>query len=206
MRVFVDESGDSGIKQGASEYFVVTLVLIEEGDVPALEACIRQTREALGRTERFEFHFKDNSDNIRTIFFQAIIGHQFQYFACVVNKTDYYAAGQSSGQEFYRWVCEKVFEQAKPFLLEARVVLDKRSEREFCRTMEARLKQALNSKDSEVKAIRSVTTADSHRTDLLQLADMICGAVARSYRADRSEPAKYRKMIKHREYSVQMLP
>lgn len=206
MQVYLDESGDSGIKRDSSEHFIVTLILIEDDFVEALEASIRQLRQELHRPEGFEFHFRDCSDRVRKAFLEAVVRHKFLYFTCVVNKSGYYAEGLPGGREFYRWVCGEVFEQAKPYLLEARITLDEHSERQFVQEMRNHLRWLISKEEAEVAAMRSVRSASSRASDLLQLADMVCGAVARSFRADRDEPDKYRKIIKHRGFSVLTLP
>jgi hypothetical protein len=45
-------------------------------------------------------------------------------------------------------------------------------------------------------AIRDVRLKASHGDPLVQLADMCVGAVARSYRDDRSDPHRWRDMLK----------
>ena len=89
MLVFVDESGDTGLKfeQGSSTYFAVTLVIFEDDE----EADRARQRMDMLRTElhlppTYEFHFFRNSVDIRRAFFRAIRGYDFQFFTLVVDK------------------------------------------------------------------------------------------------------------------------
>lgn len=63
----------------------------------------------------------------------------------------------------------------------------------------------MNEKDGPT-LIKKVRTEPSHSNNLLQLADMVCGAVARSFRPDKPDRHVYRKLIRHRELGVQVWP
>ena len=47
---------------------------------------------------------------------------------------------------------------------------------------------------------------ESKGNNLLQMADMICGAVARHYRRDRQEATQFYKIIAHRDFAVRVWP
>ena len=68
-----------------------------------------------------------------------------------------------------------------------------------------RLKRKINEKDGPSLS-RKVKTERSHNNNLLQLADMLCGAVARSYRTDKADCRVYRQLVRHRELKVQKWP
>jgi hypothetical protein len=55
------------------------------------------------------------------------------------------------------------------------------------------------------KLISKIKAEDSRKNHLLQLADMICGAVARC-RSGRPDANEYRKVISHREFRVEFWP
>jgi hypothetical protein len=54
--------------------------------------------------------------------------------------------------------------------------------------------------------IRKVKMEDSKRNNLLQLADMVCGAVARSFREERENGWEFRRLVREREMRVQYWP
>jgi hypothetical protein len=53
--------------------------------------------------------------------------------------------------------------------------------------------------------IRKVKVQDSQKNNLVQLADMVCGAVARSY-TQKEDAQRCRRLIAHREIYVQFWP
>jgi len=68
MLVFIDESGDSGMKgrPGSSKFFVVTAVIFEENE--EADDCAKRIvacREGMNLDSRFEFHFNSCSDRFR---------------------------------------------------------------------------------------------------------------------------------------------
>ena len=54
--------------------------------------------------------------------------------------------------------------------------------------------------------IKRIKAEWSHNNNLVQLADMVCGAVARSYRKDKGDRFVYRDIIRAHETKVQFWP
>ena len=209
MLVFVDESGDAGLKidAGSSEYFIVTLVLFEDRD-EALRADeqINTLRKELDFRLDFEFHFNKLNSALRERFLAAVAPHGFFYHSIVINKAKLTGKDFQFKDSFYKYACSLVFENAKPYLDSATVVIDGSGSREFKRQLTAYLKKRINDRHGDYQHIKKVKIQDSKNNNLLQLADMICGAVARSYKADKRDARKYRQLIAHREISVQFWP
>lgn len=209
MLVFVNESGDTGLKlsQGSSDFFTVALVVFEEKDeAQAADERIRLLRRELARPTGFEFHFVHNSNDVRRKFLQALVPYNFFYFGYVIDKSQLQMAGLEQKEAFYKYACGLVFESAKPYLDDAVVRFDASGSREFQGDLARYLRQKINDPKSARKRISKVTPDDSRRNNLLQLADMVCGALARSIRGEGAEPDIYRKIIKHREISVHVMP
>lgn len=206
MLVFVDESGDTGLKfdQGSSTHFAVTLVIFaDEG-----EADRARQRVDMLRTERrlpppYEFHFFRNNVDIRRAFFRAIRGFDFQFHTLVVDKRKVSGVEFQSRASFYRAVYGITFESAKHLLHEANVKFDEGGERASRKELASFLKNQLNVAGAE--HIKKIGTQDSKTSNLIQLADMVCGAVYRSCQSE-ANTKEYRNMIKHRKASVLLWP
>lgn len=209
MLVFVDESGDTGMKvgEGSSERFTVALVVFEDNEeAQATDDRIGLLRRELAKPASFEFHFKENSYRIRQAFFEAIVPYDFYYFGFVINKSGLYGPGFRFKDVFYKYVCGMIFENAKPYLEEAIVKIDGSGNREFRQQLASYLRKRINDRDLPSKHIKKVATPSSAGNNLLQLADMVCGAIARSFRTDKDDADRFRKIIKHREISVRFWP
>jgi hypothetical protein len=206
MLVFVDESGDSGMKQkdGSSALFVISAVIFEENE--EAEACdkkISSLRDECFRGRDCEFHFTKCCDAYREKFLQGVAGHDFFYLCFVLNKAKLYGPGFLYKDSFYKYTAKLLFENAKPYLQDARVIIDRSGNREFRTQLQSYLKRKIN---TDRKAISKVKTEDSESNNLLQLADMVCGAVARSYKLSDERGYRFRKLIAHRELNVQVWP
>jgi hypothetical protein len=206
MLVFVDESGDCGIKgkKGSSQLFVIAAVIFEENE--SAEACdkkVGELRMECFRNAAREFHFNKCCDDYREKFLTGIRDHDFLYLAFVLNKEKLYGPGFAYKEPFYKYTAKLLFENARPHLRDAAVLIDRSGHREFRKQLESYLKRKINT-DREI--IRKVKTEPSHSNNLLQVADMICGAVSRSFREDKKASERFRKLIGHRELSVQVWP
>ncbi|MEX2300744.1 MAG: DUF3800 domain-containing protein [Bryobacterales bacterium] len=207
MLVFIDESGDSGMrgKPGSSPHFVVTGVLFEDHDEASqCESRIQELRESRRLSPRFEFHFNSCSHDLRTAFLQAVRSSGFFYHSIVLNKAKLWSEGFHDKSSFYKYTTGLVFENMKPQLNDSIVVLDKCGNQEFRCELAKYLKRRVNETGGK-RLIKKVKMQRSDGNDLLQLADMVCGAVARSY-SSKENRWVFRKLIRHRELRVQIWP
>jgi hypothetical protein len=206
MLCFIDESGDPGLKldSGSSPYFVVALVLFNDNDeaLPA-DQRIGLLRRELRLHDQFEFRFAHLKPELREAFLKAVAPYEFFYFAIVINKRKLHGPGFQFKESFHKYTCGLVFENAKPHLSNATVVIDGSGSREFRRQLTTYLHRRIN--EAASRFIRKVKIQDSRNNNLLQMADMVSGTVARSY-SRKPDAARYRRLIKHREIFVQFWP
>jgi hypothetical protein len=208
MLVFIDESGDPGLKleSGSTDYFIVTLVAFEENEEAlATDQRIQLLKRELNFPPEFEFHFNKVKGAYREAFLSAVAGFGWFYFSLVINKRKLTGAGFKFKESFYKYACGLVFENAKPYLDNATVVIDGSGSREFRRELGTYLRRRINDKKGDSRFIGKIKLQNSHSNNLLQLADMVCGAVARSY-SQKEDAETYRRLIAHREIYVQFWP
>ena len=208
MLVFIDESGDPGLKidKGSSRYFTISLVVFEENDeASACDQRIELLKRELNWDSTSEFHFKNNSDRVRETFLQAVLPYSFFYYSIVINKdpSKLWGDGFKDKMSFYKYACSLVFENAKDKLDCATIIIDKSGNLDFRRQLEKYLKTKANSNTRRIKKIKM---QDSKRNNLLQLADYVAGTVNRSINDKRKYKDKYRKIINRREMQVQIWP
>jgi hypothetical protein len=153
----------------------------------------------------FEFHFNKVKGAYREAFLSAVAGFGWFYFSMVINKRKLTGAGFKFKESFYKYACGLVFENAKPYLDNATVVIDGSGSREFRRELGTYLRKRINDKKGDSRFIGKIKLQDSQSNNLLQLADMVCGAVARSY-SQKEDAETYRRLIAHREIYVQFWP
>ncbi|MFZ5806901.1 MAG: DUF3800 domain-containing protein [Verrucomicrobiota bacterium] len=206
MLVFIDESGDPGLKlsAGSSRYFVIGLLVFEDHEeATAADQRIQLLKREMGFNASFEFHFNSLRADYRKTFLKAISSYDFFYFGIVINKENLSGEGFQFKESFYKYTCGLVFNNAKPHLNHAIVIVDGSGSREFRKQFASYLRKRINDKDNY--CIKKVKVQDSKDNNLIQMTDMICGAIARSY-SKKSDAMDYRKLISHREIFVQFWP
>jgi hypothetical protein len=197
--VFIDESGDSGFKvpRGSSAVFTAALVAFQ--DVKHARSCQDAITATAARLRiRPEFKFSKSRPEVRDAFFDTVAPFDFSVRAIVVKKERIYSARlRSDKEQFYAYFVKSMLKFDDGLLKKARIVIDGSGEREFRREMGAYFRRHLGS--GRVKEIRFV---DSQSDPLVQLADMCAGAIARSYKADRSDAGRWRDMIRRKVADV----
>ena len=208
MLVFIDESGDSGLKitEGSSRYFVISLVIFE--DHKEAEACdqrIKLLGRELGHPQGYYFHFVDNSHAVRLKFFEAVAPYGFTYFGFVLNKDPQklWGEGFKHKESLYKSTCGYVFENAKPYLDQAIVIIDKSGQKVFRSQLASYLKRKIN--DRQRQYIKEVKMQPDRGNNLLQLADYVAGSINRFQQGKKFSP-EYRRFIAHKEINVQLWP
>lgn len=204
MLVFIDESGDTGrkIEKGSSRYFVVVLAVFEDNEeAVACDQRIQLLKKELRLSKGQEFKFNKMRREQREIFLRAVMPYSFFYFGIIIDKDPkkLYGDGFNVKESFYKYACSLVFENAKPYLKDAIVVIDGSGSREFKRQLQTYLKRKVGG------LIRKVKVQSSHSNNLIQLADMIAGAVHRSL-GKKGDAKVYRPILKPREVRVQIWP
>jgi len=177
--VFIDESGDAGFKttSGSSSLFCIAAVVFRSHEaMDEVEKIMRQLRADFHFHPLHEFHFNKESCEKRAAFCQAISDCDFSIRAIVVDKEHIYenSALRKSPRHFYNYITSMLLEYNFDSIQNANVRIDGRINCEL-RTY---LRKQLNSQE---KIISSVEFADSRKTQLIQLADMVAGGIARSF-------------------------
>lgn len=207
MLVFIDESGDTGLKldKGSSRYFVITVLFFEDDDEALkCDEAISKLRNDTGLKSEFEFHFCDASRKNRNNFLNETGKFNYFYVTVVIDKKEFKDKDADGKENFYKYACGLVLEHSKPYLDNAKVILDGSGSKNFRLQLAAYLRKKIN--DGKSTKIKKVKIQDSKKNNLIQLADMVCGAVARSFSSEAKDKDEYRKIIKLRELGVHKLP
>lgn len=207
MQVFVDESGCTGFKFGAgsTNFFALAAVLFRtEADAEEARRGMAAVRSQLGWPEHREFKFNKCDEASRFVFLRALRGMNFTYYAFVLNKPALAETALRKRHQVYTKTVQWVFENAIHELQDATVVFDARCEHRFYQYLEAYLKRMVRARQRD-GAIAAVRAQDSRSDDLLQVADMVAGSLARYY-SDRPDSRYYISPIKKRGASVRFWP
>jgi hypothetical protein len=103
MPTFIDESGDTGIREGSATYFRLAAVVFDRpSDVERYSACLSALRAERGPPPDFEFRFAKIGYRLRMAFFEAFAGMPFAFVVSSVQKSALAPADLNQ-----RTICEK---------------------------------------------------------------------------------------------------
>jgi len=200
MLVFIDESGDAGFKlnKGSSPVFVIALIIFDdELDAEETALTIKKYRREIGKKDFFEFKFNKLDRELRLGFLREVKTCKFRCRAIVFKKSVMYSPTlRGSKDKFYSYAVKLVLEHNGDTIKNAKIRIDGLGEQAFRNSLTRYLRSNLNS--SRKKVIENLRFRDSKNDVLIQLADMVVGAIKRSYDADKNDNQDYRVVIKKR--------
>ncbi len=195
MLVFIDKSGDPGfnLARGSSPLFVAAMAIFaNQHDAIATQKAIAESEAR--KLHKPEFKFSGCQDVVRDCFFAGVTDCPFKVRAIVVQKSIINSPRLIGDKDrFYEYFVNRMISHDGAALKDATVIIDGSGDRNFQRDLKASLR-----KKGKNGAIKDVRLKDSKKDSLIQLADMCVGAIARSYRNDRNNPDRWRKMLGHK--------
>lgn len=207
MLAFIDESGDAGMKLDGSSTPFLTVVVVVFNDLNTAhvaDAMIEDKKKSLGMGRGWEFKFNKASKSRRLDFLDMVRDLDFEIFGVVVNKAKLLGPISELTVPIYELACSRACENAREALKNATVVIDGSGSRDFRRSFTSQLRKHLRLATGESQ-FKKLKFENSEKNNLLQLADMVCGAIARSY-SGKSDATEYRSILIAKETSVEFWP
>lgn len=197
MIIFIDDSGDPGFKiaKGSSSVFVIALVIFDkESDAEDTASKIKKLKRDLGLNDSFEFKFNKCRKDFRCKFLSTIIDSRFRTRAIVMRKDKIYGKELRRNKEsFYNYSIKLVLKNHRGTIHNAKLRLDGRGDRVFKQALSTYLRRELNNFQSKI--FKDIKFVDSHKNVLIQLADMVAGAIHRSYYDGVNDRDMYKRII-----------
>jgi hypothetical protein len=207
-----DESGDAGVrklcleKHKPSPYFSVAAVVFPEMEqAGGCEKRIISLREELSLSPNYEFHFTSAGKRGRTEFLKAVKEFDFLYAVTTIDKRELTGNAWNKKSYLFHHAARMSLDAIKAHLVGARVFIDKSGDKRFDREICSFLKKHAGLHEKKPR-IAAASAYDSKKHNLVQLVDMVCGAVVRCYREGEAADSSFREIIKSRELHVQMWP
>ena len=183
--VFIDDSGDAGMKleQGSSKYIVMAACVFysRKSIVEFLSVIdtLRNRHISHGKVIRYsrEFKYSKTKLALKGEYFNAIKNCNFYVRVIFIDKNDLYSPHlRSNPEDLKMYMIKQVLTQTRGKITRAKVIIDGKDKRAFGFSGGAEyLRKTVNSKNHH--PIQSAEFADSKDNELIQLADMIAGAV-----------------------------
>lgn len=169
--------------RGSSNYFtLVALVFADQDAAQAARSAIRALRVELGPAAKNEFKFNKMKDRYKDRFFETIAGLDYSFHSFTLNKAKLMTGALSEPNRMYRKVTGWTLENLTDSLVgprapkHATIIFDACGNREFYERFE-RFAVQLAATRLRNGATMRVLAQPSHTDELLQMADMVCGAI-----------------------------
>lgn len=197
MLVFIDDSGDAGFKiaQGSTRSLVIACCVFEDNAAAERTAnVIREFRASLGWHPRAEFKFSKSRADIRRAFLEAVRGEDFFVRAVIMQKDRIYSQHlQQDHRSFYNYAIQTVLSYSNGTIRNASVKIDGSGDRTYKKAAIAYLRSEVTKRGGGVVA--KVRFVDSKTDQLIQLADMVAGAIRHSVDSDKPDAGDYRGLL-----------
>lgn len=200
MLIFIDDSGDPGFKigKGSSPVFVIACVIFDdELEAEKTAVAVKELRRSLKKSDNFEFKFNRANRELRLKFLEYIVHSKFRIRAIVFEKNKVRSNElKTSKQSFYNYAIKMVLKHNFGTIKEAKIRLDGHGDRIYKREVIRYLRKELNNRENRV--FQKLQFVDSKSNVLIQLTDMIAGAIHRKYETDKADANMYYGRIKKR--------
>lgn len=186
--VFIDDSGDAGIKAHSSSHLVMAAIVFND-DLVAEEAALamRKFRRQLGWTDDHEYKFhKTKKDYIKQLL-RLVSQYDFSIYAVVVNKARF----NSMPKGLYNDTISELLRLIP--LKNASIKVDGGSGTDYSKRAVSYIRKNANPKTGQ---IADVKFADSKENVLLQLADLVASSIFRSTQTGKSDHQDYVAILK----------
>ena len=181
---FIDESGNHDLdveKIGASDYFIVVAIIINEPDFFQFSARAEELRKKHFQTGEMKSNgIKGNDQHQRRIrILSDILQLDFKFYALAVKKSDVHKdSGLQYKQTFFKFFNGQLYNQLFRFHAEIKIFADVHGDKTFIDSFEA----YINTKHKPDLFWKSdVEIINSKNNVLIQLADFVVGSLAQIY-------------------------
>ena len=192
-------SGDAGIRNSNTNQFIVAAVILaDENTKQLLEDAISLFRRSLGWVELHEFKFNKTEKSILIKLIDFLKHFDFMASAVVLHKKCIDSSSFPKGKVsiYNQTIRELLLRVSKSNQI---VVIDGKATKSHAEKLRTYLRQSLKENGIENTSIRFV---DSRKSSIIQLADIVAGAIARSYK-DKTDATRYLTLLENRIIQIE---
>jgi hypothetical protein len=194
----VDDSGDAGFKldSGSSRFLVMAACIFVGADaMDQAAAAVENCRVELGLGARFEFKYGKTAKPFRDAFFTAVERCPFSVRAIVFDKaTMNRATTPEMPHGLGNYAITQLLLRRPGSIVDAKLVIDGKDSKAFGITKATYFRKTINGQAPGT--VRKVYHADSARDRLVQLADMVAGAIHRFERTGGTEAQAHMAVVR----------
>ncbi|MGD0280210.1 MAG: DUF3800 domain-containing protein [Smithella sp.] len=181
QHAFIDEFGNSNLdiaKEGVSTHFIVSAVIVDEHKIPLLEEKLDIIRKKYFQTGDIKSRKVGKDDSKRSRILNELSELDFHIFAVVVDKAKLHSEGFRHRHVFYKYLHSLVDGALYRTYPNLKISADQYGTKEF---MDGFCKYIENNHIPDLFNQADFCFVPSNSSLLVQLADFICGTLARHF-------------------------
>lgn len=192
--VFIDDSGDPGLKSVSSNNFVMAAVFFTDKKIAeALSGKISDYRRSLGWRDDYEFKFTKIRKDIIVELLKKAVAYDFQIYAICIDKSRFrQIAPMIDKEKLYNWTIKELLTIIP--IEDAKIEIDGRSSKRNMQKAATYFRREINREGRKKLEIRFEDSVDDN---LIQFADLIAGSINRSM-TEKTDSGIYINIIKSR--------
>ncbi|KKP30768.1 MAG: hypothetical protein UR15_C0001G0013 [Parcubacteria group bacterium GW2011_GWA2_31_28] len=181
--IFLDESGELGFKESSSNYFIITLLSCDEGEIYALRRIMKRVRERLLKKKdkrRPELKGNNSSDKIRMDVLGRFAKTKSEVFVVVLEKSKVYEYLKDKKDKLYNYLSNLILNECSFDTAKVCLVVDKsKLNRSLREDFNNYIKNEISKKSSSCNLL--IKHENSQNYGCLQVLDFVSWAIFRSY-------------------------
>ena len=190
--VFLDDSGDTGLKNSATSNFIIAAVLVvDRENLNNLTTALNNFRTDLGWNEFDELKFSSTRKSVIKNLLSFIHQFEFSAYAVIIDKTKIVGTPQYSSEEtLHSYAIKELLLRLE--LSEPEIVIDGVAHKKQAERVRTYLRKSLRQRGIEKCKINFV---DSRKDVMIQLADIVAGSIARSLDKNKKDHSDYLELL-----------
>lgn len=206
MQIFIDESGDPGflIEEGSSRFFVVAVVIFENDDqATQARLALEELGPRWGKPKRFELKFSKLSEAERIAALQVAAKFEFKIRSVIFDKVRMNELQlQHFKKNYYQYALRSLLDRTDRDLSHSVLKIDTFGEDFYRDNLTAYFaKHICDPGDTERCQL---VFQDSKYDVLIQLADLVAGALRKSFEITHNDSQVYREVISSHEEDIKV--
>ncbi len=170
------------------------VIFDDELEAEKTAVAIKELRRSLGYSDNKEFKFNKFNQEIRKKFLQTLVPFSFHVSSLVIEKNRVKSDElRNDKNSFYSYAIKTALKYSGDAIVDAKVKIDGSGDKVFRKSFLSYLRKHLNTKEKQV--IKNCKLVDSKGNILIQMADMVAGAVRRSFDDTKTDAKTYKMII-----------
>lgn len=200
--IFIDDSGDPGfIKPTSSRNFVIACIVFNDSNTATIiNNAINKLRKSYNWSDNVELKFqKTNKEKIISIL-KELSKYDFEIYAVYSNKTTKPKNHYKNGGEIYNFAIAELLRIIP--LHNSYIKIDGKYNKRYKLNLVSYIRHTTHKNHYDLAEIKP---QDSKKDNLIQLADLVAGAINRSMQPNKTDSQVYISIIKKKIKSLQQL-